>query len=136
MQQDWNPVVVDKRGQRMTGESKKQHITRALRTGSAVAEKKFTAGANKSAHSGVLGNAKKIEESEEMSIATAGKKLGIAIQKGRMEKKMNQKDLAQAINEKASVINQYETGKAIPNPAIINKMERVLGVKLPRPKKK
>ena len=70
------------------------------------------------------------------TVATAGKKLGIAIQKGRMEKKMNQKDLAQAINEKASVINQYETGKAIPNPAIINKMERVLGVKLPRPKKK
>ena len=45
------------------------------------------------------------------------------------------------INEKPQVINQYESGKAIPNGAIINKMNRALGCQLPsakgkKPKKK
>ena len=38
--------------------------------------------------------------------------------------------------EKHSVITDYESGKAIPNPGVINKLERILGVKLPRDKKK
>lgn len=41
-----------------------------------------------------------------------------------------QAQLAQAINEKPQVIQEYETGKAIPNPQIINKLSRVLGVQL------
>lgn len=40
-----------------------------------------------------------------------------------------------AINEKPQVVGEYETGKAIPNPQIISKLERKLGVKLPRPGK-
>lgn len=47
-----------------------------------------------------------------------------------MEKQFTQKDLAQKINEKPSVIQDYESGKAIPNPQILSKMERILGVKL------
>lgn len=53
----------------------------------------------------------------------------------RMAKKMNQKELATAINEKPQVLAQYESGKAIPNPQIISKLERKLGTKLPRPGK-
>jgi ribosome-binding protein aMBF1 (putative translation factor) len=41
--------------------------------------------------------------------------------------------LATAINEKPQVVAEYESGKAIPNPQIISKLERSLGVKLPRP---
>ena len=52
-----------------------------------------------------------------------------------MAKGMTQKDLATAINEKPQVVGEYETGKAIPNPQIISKLERKLGVKLPRPGK-
>ena len=44
--------------------------------------------------------------------------------------------IATKINEKPQVIGEYENGKAIPNGQIISKMERVLGVKLPRPGKK
>ena len=47
-----------------------------------------------------------------------------------MEKELSQKDLAQKVNEKPSVIQDYESGKAIPNPQILGKLERVLGVKL------
>lgn len=37
---------------------------------------------------------------------------------------------------KPSVVNDYESGKAVPNGMLISKMERALGVKLPRPSKK
>ena len=33
------------------------------------------------------------------------------------------------------MVAEYESGKAIPNPQIISKLERQLGVKLPRPGK-
>ena len=46
---------------------------------------------------------------------------------------MTQKELATAINEKPQVVAEYESGKAIPNGQIIGKLERQLGVKLPRP---
>lgn len=47
-----------------------------------------------------------------------------------MEKSFTQKDLAQKVNEKPSVIQDYESSKAIPNPQILGKLERILGVKL------
>ena len=53
----------------------------------------------------------------------------------RTAKKMTQKELATAINEKPQVVAEYESGKAVPNPQIISKLERKLGTKLPRPGK-
>lgn len=52
-----------------------------------------------------------------------------------MAQNITQKDLATAINEKPQVVAEYESGKAVPNPQIITKLERKLGVKLPRPGK-
>ena len=57
------------------------------------------------------------------------------LMKARLEKKLTQAQLAQQINELPKVVQDYEAGKAIPNQAIISKMERALGVKL-RPAKK
>ena len=53
-----------------------------------------------------------------------------AIQTTRNELSMAQKDLAQKINEKPSVIQDYESGKAVPSPQILGKLERTLKVKL------
>ena len=47
-----------------------------------------------------------------------------------MDKKMTQAQLAQQINEKPNVIQEYESGKAIPNPQILSKLSRVLGTQL------
>lgn len=47
-----------------------------------------------------------------------------------MDLQMSQKDLAQKVNEKPSVIQDYESGKAIPSPQILGKLERTLKVKL------
>jgi transcriptional regulator with XRE-family HTH domain len=52
------------------------------------------------------------------------------MQTARMELKLSQKEVAQKINEKPSVLQDYESGKAIPNAQILAKLERTLGVKL------
>ncbi|KAG6897851.1 Endothelial differentiation- factor 1, partial [Termitomyces sp. T32_za158] len=53
-----------------------------------------------------------------------------AIQDGRMALKLSQKDLAQKVNEKPSIIQDYESGKAVPNTQVLGKLERTLGIKL------
>ncbi|KAE8691851.1 Multiprotein-bridging factor 1a [Hibiscus syriacus] len=57
-----------------------------------------------------------------------------AIMQARMDKKLTQAQLAQMINEKPQIIQEYESGKAIPNQQIICKLERALGAKLRRKK--
>ena len=69
-------------------------------------------------------------DTETFAHETVSSSLKKQIQSARLAKKMTQAQLAQAINEKPQVINEYECGKAIPNPQILNKMSRVLGVKL------
>lgn len=81
-------------------------------------------------------SARKLEEATDVgTIAKVDKSLSKAIMQARTAKKMTQKDLATAINEKPQVVAEYESGKAIPNPQIIVKLERKLGCKLPRPGK-
>ena len=82
---------------------------------------------------------KRLEESnEEFKHNTVDRSLSQAIQQARLAKKLTQKDLATAINEKPQIIQQYESGQAIPNPQILLKLDRALGIHLPRtaPKKK
>merc|ERR550539_1584869 len=99
-------------------------------------EKRYGAGGNASAHSATTMSARKLEESDELAHKTVNRSLSKAIQQARMAKKMTQKELATAINEKPQVIAEYENGKAIPNGQIIVKIERKLACKLPRPGKK
>lgn len=57
------------------------------------------------------------------------------IMTARLAKGMTQAALAQAINEKPQVVQEYESGKAIPSPAILSKLSRILGVPLSAKKK-
>ncbi|KAG6874322.1 hypothetical protein C0995_001547 [Termitomyces sp. Mi166 len=74
--------------------------------------------------------AKLDRENEVAPPAKIAPSVGRAIQDGRMALKLSQKDLAQKINEKPSVIQDYESGKAVPNTQVLGKLERVLGIKL------
>ena len=97
---------------------------------------RYGSGGNKSAHTATALSAKKLEEADDVGkIARVDKSLSKAIMQARTAKKMTQKELATAINEKPQVVGEYESGKAIPNPQIISKLERKLGCKLPRPGK-
>jgi len=107
-------------------------LNAARRSGAVVGtDKKVSAGGNK-AHVGTDHQriAKLDRENEVAPPAKIAPTVGKAIQTARMEKQFTQKDLAQKVNEKPSVIQDYESSKAIPNPQILGKLERTLGVKL------
>ena len=69
-------------------------------------------------------------ETEELSHKRVGDAVKKAIMQGRLAKKLTQAQLAQQINEKPQIIQEYESGKAIPNQQVLSKLERILGVKL------
>mmetsp|Transcript_61645 Transcript_61645/g.149245 ORF Transcript_61645/g.149245 Transcript_61645/m.149245 type:complete len:147 (+) Transcript_61645:192-632(+) len=126
--QDWEPVVMVKRHRK--GPAPSRGGTADERTG-----RKFTGGTNKSGR-GAGASARKLEEeSDDFRHASIGLDLKKALMQARTAKGWKQKDLAHRINEKAATVALYENGKAIPNHVVIGKMERALGVKLPRPVK-
>jgi putative transcription factor len=97
---------------------------------------RFGGGGNKSSHGAGIMSDKKLDDATEVgTIAKVDKALSKAIMQARTAKKMTQKELATKINEKPQVVAEYESGKAVPNPQIISKIERILGCKLPRPGK-
>lgn len=53
----------------------------------------------------------------------------LQIQKARNNKGLSQKQLAQQLNIKPDIINQYESGKIKPDNRILQKMGNILGVK-------
>eukprot|EP00585_Thalassiosira_rotula_P013568 CAMPEP_0196131676 /NCGR_PEP_ID=MMETSP0910-20130528/1578_1 /TAXON_ID=49265 /ORGANISM="Thalassiosira rotula, Strain GSO102" /LENGTH=168 /DNA_ID=CAMNT_0041391163 /DNA_START=179 /DNA_END=685 /DNA_ORIENTATION=- len=135
--QDWGAVNVGRASaNRVNVPKSAAGVSRMKAMGLVQTERKYGAGENASAHSGAGVNARKIEESDDLKINKVDKNLSKAIQQARMAKKMTQKELATKINEKPQVVGEYENGKAVPNGQIISRMERILGVKLPRPGKK
>lgn len=107
-------------------------VNEAMRKGAGFeVEKKIHAQGNK--HSAGLQNAAKIEaESEVFVIKKTGQAFKTELMKARQAKGWTQADLAKQINEKSTVINEYECGKAIPNGQVIQKLNRALGVVLPK----
>jgi len=67
-------------------------------------------------------------DKDEFKLKKVNKDLSSQIKNHRNSKGLTQKDLAQKINVKPSVINDYESGKAVPNPSIINKLKRILEI--------
>jgi len=61
--------------------------------------------------------------------------LGQLIANGRTTKQMTQKLLAGRLGIAPSVLSRIESGREIPTNAVIAKIERTLGIKLPRAKK-
>ncbi|KAF9001957.1 multi protein bridging factor 1-domain-containing protein [Cyathus striatus] len=133
MSTDWDSTTVIGHKRHIPKVTKKDSdLNGARRTGAVVAtDKKIAAGGNK-AHQGTDHQriAKLDRENEVAPPPKIAPSVGRAIQAARMELKLSQKDLAQKINEKPSVLQDYESGKAIPNPQILAKTERILGVKL------
>lgn len=63
------------------------------------------------------------------------KNLGQTIAQARTTKGLNQDALAKQYGMAKQVLNKWETNKEIPNNSEIAKLEKILGVKLPRCKK-
>eukprot|EP01067_Filipodium_phascolosomae_P005246 Filipodium_phascolosomae@DN3338_c0_g1_i1.p1 len=94
--------------------------------------KKFHGGRNLSNKS-VIPNARKLDETTDvLKHDHVTREFRVELQAQRANKGMTQKQLAEAINEKVSVVNEYESGKAIPNGQVIQKLNKALGCTLPK----
>lgn len=128
---DWEPVVLRKQKPKASELRDPKAVNQALRTGAQVQTvKKSDAGSNRKAPATVV-NARKLDEAAEpAALDRVPAEVRLAIQKARIEKKMTQSDLAKQMNERIQVVQEYENGKAVPNQAVLAKMEKILGVKL------
>lgn len=106
-------------------------INAARRAGAIIAtEKKYTGGQNKVGNTEGQHLTKVDRENEVAPPKTVDKEVGKAMAAARQAKQWTQKDLGTKVNEKPSVINDYEAGRAIPSQQVLGKLERALGVKL------
>jgi ribosome-binding protein aMBF1 (putative translation factor) len=108
--QDWTPVIFNKRTVATT-------TNKPVATSSSSLE-------NVGVYKAVSDDVKKTKY---VSKATSD-----TIKVVRCEKKLTQKELAQKCNMDASIISEVERGGGVYNAAHINKIQTVLGVKIPR----
>ena len=109
--QDWTPVVLNKR----TAAAKQKETTTT--TTSSLAN----VGVYKAASDDDVKKTKYVSKATSDAVKTA-----------RCEKKLTQKELAQKCNMDAAIVNEVERGGGVYNAAHINKIQTVLGVKIPR----
>lgn len=103
---------------------------RAVADGSATAEKKQHPTGNKH-DAGPGARAIRLDEDNESTkVKHVSHAVSINIQKGRQAKNLNQKELAALVNEKQSVLTDYESGKAVPNEQVLQRIEKALGIYL------
>jgi len=130
---EWDATtVIGSKSTRPKVERDGSSLNAARRSGADIATDKKTTGGTNKGHVGPdhARIAKLDRENEVAPPATVSPDVGKAMQKARLALNMTQKDLAQKVNEKPSVIGDYEAGRAIPNPQVLGKIERNLKVKL------
>jgi len=130
---DWDhKTVIGKKSKNPKVARNESEVNTARRVGAVVGTDRKTTGGTNKGHQGTDHQkiAKVDRENEVAPPPKISPTVGKAMQQARMEKGLSQKDCAQKINEKPSVLQDYESGKAIPNTQILAKLERVLGVKL------
>lgn len=127
--QDWNPVVI-----------RKKKTSKQIREENASKKKSIVKTHQNKQKNAPDVNALKLEKEEIGKHEKVSVSLSKQIQKARLAKKLSQEQLAKLVNEKKSVIAEYENGKAIPDGKIMNKLSKALGVTLrknpKKPKKK
>ena len=112
--QDWTPVVFNKKfhDDKKGGEKNKEMSSSSLSN---------------------VGVYKGASDDDVKKTKYVSKNTSQAIMSARSEKKMTQKELAQKCNMDVSIINEIERGTCVYNAAHVNKIQSVLGVKIPRP---
>ena len=106
--QDWTPVVLKKRVEKPT-------VVPSSTSSLAIV------GVYQAASDDVAKKTKYVAKATSDAIKTA-----------RCEKKLTQKELAQKCNMDAAIVSEIERGGGVYNATHINKIQSVLGVKIPR----
>ena len=76
------------------------------------------------------------DEDEEIKYEMISHEVSIAVQNARIAKEWSQAELAKKVNEKPTAIHDIENGSARYNANLLNRIEKVLGVKIPRVRNK
>lgn len=84
---------------------------------------------------GFFRDVKAMNETENFQVQTMGKTAAAEIVKGRLAKNWSQKDLAMHLNVQMDIVKAYENGTAIPNPALVSRIKKLLGVSFVVPKR-
>ncbi|ORY86398.1 multi protein bridging factor 1-domain-containing protein [Protomyces lactucae-debilis] len=132
MENQFEQVIIGKSAGARTGVARTQgEKNAAARSGAVVGTEKKYANVNAN-HKDTEGQklAKIDRDDEPAPPKKLEPEIGKTIAKARMDKGLKQADLAKTVNEKATVINDYEQARAIPSQAVLGKLERALGVKL------
>ena len=125
----WDKVTVLKKKKKTRSEAtSKKALHHAQRQGQAISTtKKYRSSQN---YQGKQIHAKRIDDDHE---STKHKTLPRAIQQailqGRANKNMKRDELARRCHVKTSVIAEYETKSPIPNQKLLQKIEKVLGLR-------
>jgi putative transcription factor len=129
---DWDAVtIISKRTTSQKTLKSKDAINQAARQGgSIVSEKKSNLNQNVKQEGSKIAKVDRLTDEGIFEVQKVGVDVCRAIQQGRRDKELTQKELATKINEKPQVVNDYESGRAQPNQQVLQKMERVLGIKL------
>jgi ribosome-binding protein aMBF1 (putative translation factor) len=109
--QDWEPVVFNKKPEAKTA------TTTAATTSSSLASVGVYAAAS---------------DDDVKKTKYVSKNTSLAVSVARCEKKMTQKELAQKCNFDVSIVSEIERGTCVYNATHVNKIQSVLGVKIPR----
>lgn len=128
---DWDTVTILRKKNTKPGALKNESaVNLARRQGVAIeTQPKYGAGTNRQ-HVISKNTAKLDRETEELRHEKIPLEVGKLIMQGRQSKSLSQKELATKICEKQQIITDYEAGRAIPNNAILGKIEKVIGIKL------
>ena len=113
--QDWEPVVFNKKP------AATKSVTAAAKAG--------ISGSSSLASVGVYAAA---SDDDVKKTKYVSKNTSLAISVARCEKKMTQKELAQKCNFDVSIVSEIERGTCVYNATHVNKLQSVLGVKIPR----
>ncbi len=119
--QDWTPVI-------MNSTRKPQTQSRASSQSSSSAT---SASASASASAVVAAISKPVEDDTKKTKYIA-KVTSDAVRVARCEKKLTQKELAQKCNMDVSIVSEIERGTCVYNATHVNKLQTILGVKIPR----
>jgi len=111
--QDWEPIVFNKKS--------------SEKTASATTPK--TSSSSSLASVGIYAAA---SDDDVKKTKYVSKNTSLAVSAARCEKKMTQKELAKKCNFDVSVVSEIERGTCVYNPIHVNKIQSILGVKIPR----
>eukprot|EP01123_Difflugia_compressa_P011089 TRINITY_DN429_c0_g1_i1.p1 TRINITY_DN429_c0_g1~~TRINITY_DN429_c0_g1_i1.p1 ORF type:complete len:140 (+),score=31.17 TRINITY_DN429_c0_g1_i1:109-528(+) len=127
-EQDFKVVTLrgPKKANPTTKNEKEKQVVHAQQTGQKVITQTKGQQTNKQRSNDF--DVRKLDKDEgDYSVKTVNPDIAKRIIQARAAKKLTQKDLAMAIQETVTVVQQYEQAKAVPNQKILSKIERALG---------